>query len=60
MAEKKSTDTKQPAFTKAQLLASDKYRGKRDVLSALLADDKSYTSTEVDAVIEKYMKGKVK
>ena len=59
MSEKK-TDAKQRTFSKAQLICSDKYRGKRDMLNALLADDKRYTSAEVDAVIEKYMKGKVK
>ncbi len=59
MSEKK-TDAKQRTFSKAQLIGSDKYRGKRDVLNALLADDKRYTSAQVDEVIEKYMKGKVK
>lgn len=47
-------------FTKAQLLASQKYAGRRDVLEALLDDDKTYTAAEADAVIEKFMNGRVK
>ena len=46
--------------TKQQLLASEKYASRRDVLSALLEDGKSYTTAQVDALIEKYMKGKVR
>ncbi len=48
------------AHTKKQLLASEKYASRRDVLSALLEDGKSYTTAQVDALIEKYMKGKVR
>lgn len=58
MAEKKTTEAVK--FTKTQLLNSKKYAGKRDLISALLADDKTYTTEEVDALIEKYLKGTVK
>lgn len=47
-------------FTKAQLLASRKYAGRRDVLEALLDGEKTYTAAEADAVIEKFMNGRVK
>ncbi len=47
------------AYTKEQLLASTKYANRRDLISALLDDGKTYTLTEVDALIEKFMKGKV-
>lgn len=47
-------------FTKAQLLASQKYAGRRDVLEALLDGEKTYTTAEADAVIEKFMNGRVK
>ncbi len=47
------------AYTKEQLLASKRYANRRDVISVLLEDGKTYTSTEVDALIEKFMKGKV-
>ncbi len=48
------------AYTKEQLVTSKKYATRQDILSALLADGKTYTLDEVDALIEKYMKGKVK
>lgn len=47
-------------FTKAQLLASQKYAGRRDVLEALLDGEKTYTAAEVDAEIKKFMDGRVK
>lgn len=54
-------EKKSPArFTKAQLLASQKYAGRRDVLEALLDGEKTYTAAEADAVINKYMNGRVK
>ena len=58
---KTETKTEQAAtYTKAQLTASKKYANQRDIISALLDDGKAYTLDEVDALINKYMKGKVK
>ena len=47
-------------FSKAQLISAERFRGKRDVLNALLSADKSYTVKEAEQIIEKYMKGQVK
>ncbi len=47
-------------FTKAQLLASKRYANRQDILNALLDNGKTYTTEQVDALIEKYMKGQVK
>lgn len=47
-------------YTKEQLLESEKYADKRDLLSALLDDKRKYSLSEVDKQIEKYMKGEVK
>lgn len=47
-------------FSKAQLISAEHFRGKRDVLNALLSADKSYTVKEAEQIIEKYMKGQVK
>lgn len=58
--EKVTTEATETAFTKAQILASKKYANRQDILNALLVDDKTYSLTEVDALIEKFMKGKVK
>ena len=68
MAERKNADTAREAaeekvvttFTKEQLMASKRYRDKRDLLSALLDDDRQYATQAVDELIEKYMKGQVR
>ena len=62
MAENKATEATAavPCFTKAQLLASKKYASRKDLIGALLADDKTYTTDAVDALIEKYLKGQVR
>lgn len=48
------------AFTKAQLLESKRYCDRRDMINALLADDEHYTIERADAMVDKFMKGKVK
>lgn len=68
MAERKNADKDREAaeekattaFTKEQLMASERYRDKRDLLSALLDDGKQYATQTVDELIEKYMKGQVR
>lgn len=47
-------------YTKEQLLACAKYSTRKDVMDALLDENKKYTKAEADALLEKYMKGKVK
>lgn len=46
-------------YSKQQILGSNKYKNRRDVLGAILADGKMYTIEEVDSLLEKFMKGKV-
>lgn len=46
-------------FTKSELMKSKRYILKRDILGALLSDDRRYTVREADTLIEQYMKGKV-
>lgn len=64
MSETKETAPKavavKPKFTKKELLASKKYRHKQDLVSALLADDATYTLAEVDKKIENYLNKEVK
>lgn len=63
MATRKKTEPKTPAvpaFTKEQLLAFSKYCGRRDLLGVLLQDNRRYTYDEVDALVDDFMKGKVK
>lgn len=61
MAEKKTKQEKQEMmFSKEQILASNKYANRRDVLGAILSDDNTYTFEKVDSLLDKFMKGKVK
>ena len=46
-------------FLKEKILSMSRYVGRRDILGALLADDKFYTLAEVDAKLEKFVKRKV-
>lgn len=43
-------------YNKKQLLKSKKYEYKRDILNALLDDDKEYTIEEVDKIVNKFLK----
>lgn len=54
---KKSTDE---AFSKQQILSSDNYRNQRDLLNALLKEDKDYSLKEVSQLVADFMKRKVK
>ena len=56
--QKKAT-TPEPVFSKEQLLASNRFQDRRDLLEALLDEQKSYTMKAVEEIINKYMKGKV-
>lgn len=47
-------------FSKEQILNSKKYANRRDVLGAILSDEKTYTVEKVDSLLNDFMKGKVK
>lgn len=47
-------------FSKEQLLAAERFQGRKDIVNALLSPDKQYTVEAVEQMIEKYMKGQVK
>lgn len=46
-------------FSKDQLLASERFRNRRDILEALLDAGELYTVKAVEEKIQSYMKGKV-
>ena len=46
-------------FSKEQLLTSDKFRDRRDILNVLLLSGETYTVNSVEEMIENYMKGQV-
>lgn len=50
----------EPAYTKEQVAVSKRYVNRRDLVNVLLEDGKAYTLAEVDALIEKFLKGAVK
>ena len=47
-------------FSKKQLASAEKFSDKRDMLNALLEEEKSYTADEAEKIISDYMKGQVK
>ena len=47
-------------YEKQQILKSEKYSNRRDLLSALLKDGEQYTHEEIAALIDGFMKGTVK
>ncbi len=46
-------------FSKRQLLTSEKFSEKRDILTALLSEDRDYSVSEAENIIQNFMKGKV-
>lgn len=46
-----------PKFPKSSLLRFDRYASRRDLLGALLEEEKSYTFEEVDKILQKFMTG---
>ena len=56
-AKETATETK---YSKQQFISSKKYAGLKYALEALLEDGKLYTTAEVDALLDRFMKGKVK
>ena len=60
MATKNIENKQKNLFTKEQILASKKYADKKDVCNTVIPDNFHGTLNEVDVLIEKFMKGKVK
>lgn len=48
------------SYKKEQILSAKKYIHRKDVVNVVLKNGQSYTMKEVDDLIEKFMKGKVK
>lgn len=47
-------------YSKEQLIRSDRYMKRRDLLGALLTEGKAYSLEEVENLLNNYLKGKVK
>ncbi|MFC2541614.1 MAG: hypothetical protein ACFNUP_00075 [Leptotrichia hofstadii] len=61
-AKKESTENKsdETKFVKSQIIGSDKYKNRADILNVLLEDDKEYTSSDVDKKLEDFLGKEVK
>ena len=60
MAKKEVVQEAVSKYSKEQILASNKYYNRHDVINALWTDDSEKSIEEVDDMIEKFMKGMVK
>lgn len=54
---KEKTET---TYSKTQLVQSQKYKNKRDILNFILDDNKHYTFKEVDTLVDNFLRKKVK
>ncbi len=54
------TDEKELSFSKQAFISSKSYKHHRDLLETILESEKSYTKSEVNKLIDDYLKGKVK
>lgn len=60
MAKKEPMQEVVSKYNKEQILASNKYYNRHDVINALWTDGSEKSIEEVDDMIEKFMKGMVK
>lgn len=54
----KEPEKKVTKFPKSELVSSVKYAKSRDILAALLEEEKTYSFEDVDKIIEKFNKAK--
>lgn len=48
------------AYSKVQLMTSQRYAARRDLLAALLEENKTYTHDQVETLVNSYLKGEVR
>lgn len=58
--EEAAVNVQEKRFTKQQLLKSEKYEDRKDIVNALLKENRDYTVSETDFIIEQFMKGEVR
>ena len=55
-----SVQTGEPVrFSKAKILTLQRYADRRDLLGAILDENRAYSIYEIDEAIDKFLKGKV-
>ena len=55
-----AADIKELSFSKQAFLSSKSYKSHRDLLETVLEKGNSYTTSEVNKLIDNYLKGKVR
>lgn len=58
--EKTVSGQQETRYTREQLIRSERYQNRRDLVAALVPEGASVSLRELDEKIEKYMKGQVK
>ena len=56
---KKENKITEEKYTKKQIIKSKTFIDNKDLLNAVLKEDKSYSKQEINKIIENYKKGKV-
>lgn len=56
----KAAETTAAKFTKEQLITAKKFKDRKDALGAVLEDNKTYTVSEAEKLLDNFMKGQVK
>lgn len=56
---KETQNTTKDKYTKKQIVNSKMFCNNKDLLNALLKENKTYTKEEINEIVENYMKGKV-
>lgn len=59
-AEKPTENKVESLFSKGQILAAERFKDRRDLLNGILSDNKQYTITTVEQLMNDFLKGKVK
>lgn len=59
MAKTEATAADVMTFPKERIMKAARYQDRKDILGVLLEDGKEYSFEQVDALIEKFMKGMV-
>ncbi len=58
--EEKTIQRYELSFSKQAFISSKTYKSYRDLLETILENGKSYTKSEVNELIDNYLKGKVR
>lgn len=48
------------SYSKEQLVKAERFKDRKDLLNAILSDDKQYTIEDVEQLMDDFLKGKVK